>query len=245
MNKTTLETFVKKFNLNGNVESVKWIVDSKEKQLKTSSITDDKNVFVYVELKEFTDLSDMEIGIYDTAKLKQMLGVLGEQIQITPNVKNDKVTSLNFSDDNTKVQFVTADLSIIQTIANIKKIPDFNAEIELTEDFITKFIKAKNALSDVDTFTLVMNKKNKLEMVMGYTNTNSNKITLNVTSKEGKDTVSKPLSFSAKYLKEILISNNDCDNAILKASDNGLATITFIKDNFTSTYYLIEIKSVD
>jgi hypothetical protein len=243
MKKTILDTFIKKYNIGGNIESVKIVV--KDKELITSAITDDKNVMAHVKVTDFTALDDIEIGIYDTAKLKQMIGVLGEDIEISTNTKNDKVTSLNFSDQSTNVQYVTSDLAVIPVAPNIKKIPDFNAEIELNNEFISKFIKAKNALSDVDTFTLTMNKKNKLEMVIGFTNTNSNKITLNVTAKEGKDKVSKPISFSAKYLKDILTSNNDCEGAVLRSSDLGLANISFTKDNFVSTYYLVEIKSVD
>jgi len=243
MKKTILDTFIKKYNIGGNIESVKIVV--KDKELITSAITDDKNVMAHVKVTDFTALDDIEIGIYDTAKLKQMIGVLGEDIEISTNTKNDKVTSLNFSDQSTNVQYVTSDLAVIPVAPNIKKIPDFNAEIELNNEFISKFIKAKNALSDVDTFTLTMNKKNKLEMVIGFTNTNSNKITLNITAKEGKDKVSKPISFSAKYLKDILTSNNDCEGAVLRSSDLGLANISFTKDNFVSTYYLVEIKSVD
>jgi hypothetical protein len=243
MKKTILDTFIKKYNIGGNIESVKIVV--KDKELITSAITDDKNVMAHVKVTDFTALDDIEIGIYDTAKLKQMIGVLGEDIEISTNTKNDKVTSLNFSDQSTNVQYVTSDLAVIPVAPNIKKIPDFNAEIELNNEFISKFIKAKNALSDVDTFTLTMNKKNKLEMIIGFTNTNSNKITLNVTAKEGKDKVSKPISFSAKYLKDILTSNNDCEGAVLRSSDLGLANISFTKDNFVSTYYLVEIKSVD
>jgi hypothetical protein len=243
MKKTILDTFIKKYNIGGNIESVKIVV--KDKELITSAITDDKNVMAHVKVTDFTALDDIEIGIYDTAKLKQMIGVLGEDIEISTNTKNDKVTSLNFSDQSTNVQYVTSDLAVIPVAPNIKKIPDFNAEIELNNEFISKFIKAKNALSDVDTFTLTMNKKNKLEMIIGFTNTNSNKITLNITAKEGKDKVSKPISFSAKYLKDILTSNNDCEGAVLRSSDLGLANISFTKDNFVSTYYLVEIKSVD
>ena len=246
MNKSTLETFIKKYNLNGNVEQVKIVVDDAEKKLKTSAITDDRNVLIDVSLGEFTEMTSAQIGVYDTAQLKQMLAVLSENITVKTNTKADKVTSITLGDDTTEVQYVTADLDIIAPAPALKKLPDFNAEIDFSETFISKFIKAKNALSDVETFTLTMNKKKKLEMVIGQVGkNNTNKITLDVATKDGKDSVSKAISFSAKYLKEILTSNNDCDSAVLKVSDAGLACISFSKDNFVATYYLVEIKNVD
>jgi hypothetical protein len=245
MKKSTLETFIKKYNLNGNVESVKLVVDDTDKKLRTAAITDDKNLLIDVVLSDVSGIDASQIGIYDTAQLKQMLSVLGEDINIKINNKADKVMSLTISDDTTEIQYVTADLDIIAVSPALKKLPDFNVEIDFTSDFISKFIKAKNALSDIDTFTLMMNKKKKLEMAIGHSKINSNKITLNVVTKNDKDTVANPISFSAKYLKEILTSNSDCDGAVLKVSDSGLANISFTKDNFASNYYLIEIKNVD
>ena len=131
MKKSTLETFIKKYNLNGSIESVKLIV--KDKQLQTSAITDDKNLLASVKLSDFTALEDIEIGLYDTAKLKQMLSVLKDDIEICTNTKNGKITSLQISDDSTTVQYVTADLSVIAQSPSIKKLPTFNVEIETTE----------------------------------------------------------------------------------------------------------------
>jgi hypothetical protein len=245
MKKSILETFIKKYNLNGNIEHVKLVVDGTQKQLRTSSITEDKNAIADVKLNDFTALDAMEIGIYDTATLKQMLGVLGDEIEITANTKNDKITSLTFSDESTQIQYVTADLVVIPKSPSMKKIPEINVEIEVNNAFITKFIRSKNALPDVDKFTLCMSKKNKLEMVVGHGKNNTNRITLSVTTLNNKESVSKSLSFSATYLKEILTSNNECESAILKVSDSGLATIEFVNGNFISSYYLIEIKDIN
>lgn len=49
MKKQTLNSFIDKYSLNGTIESVKWVVDDKE--IKTSSISDDKNVLSLLLLK--------------------------------------------------------------------------------------------------------------------------------------------------------------------------------------------------
>lgn len=50
----------------------------------------------------------------------------------------------------------------------------------------------------------------------------------------------KPISFSAKYLKEILTANKEATSAVLKVSTQGLAHIQFKIDDFTASYYLVE-----
>ena len=245
MKKQVLNTFIDKYSLNGSIESVKWVVDNSNKQIKTSSISDDKNALSYVTIKDDAGLVDSEFGINDTTKLKKLLNVLSEEITVAFNKREEKIVSLSLNSDGTDVQYVTADLSVIPKVPDLKKLPPFNLEIPLTKEFVTIFVKAKSALSDVDTLTFSKDKKDKIKLTIGYSNVNSNRINIDVKPTEGKDTLGKTIHFSAKYLKEILISNSDCENAVLKISDHGILHVEFNNDLFNSSYYLIEIKSVD
>jgi len=245
MKKQTINTFIDKYSLNGTIESVKWVIDSANKQIKTASISDDKNVLSFVVIKDNAGLNDAEIGINDTAKLKKLLGVLNDEVNISFNTREDKIVSLSLAGENTDVQYVTADLSVIPKVPELKKLPPFNLEIPLTKEFVTTFVKAKNALSDVDTLTFTKDKKDKLKLVIGFSSVNSNRISIDFKPTEGKDTLGKTIHFSAKYLKEILTSNSDCENAVLKISDVGIAHVEFNNDTFNSSYYLVEIKNVD
>jgi hypothetical protein len=245
MKKQVLNTFIDKYSLNGSIESVKWVVDNSNKQIKTSSISDDKNALSYVTIKDDAGLVDSEFGINDTTKLKKLLNVLSEEVTVAFNKREEKIVSLSLNSDGTDVQYVTADLSVIPKVPDLKKLPPFNLEIPLTKEFVTTFVKAKSALSDVDTMTFTKDKKDKIKLTIGYSNVNSNRINIDVKPTEGKDTLGKTIHFSAKYLKEILISNSDCENAVLKISDHGILHVEFNNDLFNSSYYLIEIKSVD
>ena len=245
MKKQTINTFIDKYSLNGTIESVKWVVDSANKQIKTASISDDKNVLSFVVIKDSAGLNDAEIGINDTAKLKKLLNVLNDEVNISFNTREDKIVSLSLTGESTDVQYVTADLSVIPKVPELKKLPPFNLEIPLTKEFVTTFVKAKNALSDVDTLTFTKDKKDKLKLVIGFSSVNSNRISIDFKPTEGKDTLGKTIHFSAKYLKEILTSNSDCENAVLKISDAGIAHVEFNNDVFNSSYYLVEIKNVD
>jgi hypothetical protein len=198
-----------------------------------------------VVIKDNAGLNDAEIGINDTAKLKKLLGVLNDEVNIAFNTREDKIVSLSLTSETTDVQYVTADLSVIPQVPLLKKLPPFNLEIPLTKEFVTTFVKAKNALSDVDTLTFTKDKKDKIKLVLGFSSVNSNRINIDFKAVEGKDTLSKTIHFSAKYLKEILTSNSDCENAVLKISDAGIAHVEFNNDTFNSSYYLVEIKNVD
>ena len=245
MKKQTINTFIDKYSLNGTIESVKWVVDSANKQIKTASISDDKNVLSFVVIKDSAGLNDAEIGINDTAKLKKLLSVLNDEVNISFNMREDKIVSISLTGESTDVQYVTADLSVIPKVPELKKLPPFNLEIPLTKEFVTTFVKAKNALSDVDTLTFTKDKKDKLKLVIGFSSVNSNRISIDFKPTEGKDSLGKTIHFSAKYLKEILTSNSDCENAVLKISDAGIAHVEFNNDLFNSSYYLVEIKNVD
>lgn len=244
MKKQLINSFTDKYSLNGIIESVKWSVVSADNQIKTSSITDDKNVLAFVTLKDAAKLSDIEFGVNDTAKLKKMLSVLGDEVEIAPTSTNDKVTSITFTSEGTDIQYVTSDLSVIPPVPALKKMPGFNLEIPLTKEFVSTFVKAKGALSDVDTLTLTKDKKGKIKMTLGYSTTNSNRINLDIKATDGKSDLGKTLHFNAKYLKEILTSNSECENSVLKISDAGIAHVEFDNDSFNSNYYLLEIKNI-
>ena len=76
---------------------------------------------------------------------------------------------------------------------------------------------------------------------MGYSNINTNRITIDVDADCTEDV--QPISFSATYLKEILVANREASDATLNISTQGLSHIHFEIDEYTSDYYLVEIQS--
>ena len=235
MEKQKLSRFVSKYNLAGLVESVKY--ESKNGSLVTSFISDDKSVLGNITMKDF-GFRDATFGVYDTGKLTKMLSVLGTDIDFDLVEVNNKAVSLKFKDGSVAVNYMLADLSVIPTVPDLKKLPDFDIKLKLDKKFIDTFIKAKGALADENNFTYVQ-KNGKSEIIMGYSNINTNRITIAVEC-ETKDDVS-PISFSATYLKEILVANKEASDATLNISSHGLSHIHFEIDEYTSDYYLVEI----
>jgi hypothetical protein len=238
MKKSNLLNYISKYSLGGNVESVTWNVTSQKATCKF--ITEEKTLLGVVECNNF-DVSDGEYHVYDTSKLKSLLSVLGDDIDVKSNKIDKKLISLAISDNSTNLTYVLADETAISKAPNLKELPEFDIVLKLDKEFISKFIKAKNALNECDVFTLIQGKK-KLEFVIGYSGSiNSNKITLDVTAEKGKDTISKPISFNAKYFKEVLTSNN-IGECTLNVSTKGLAKATFEDSEFKTEYYFVEVQ---
>lgn len=246
MEKKNIETFIKKYSLGGLLDKVRWVV--KDKTLRATSMTSDRKLVTDV-LMEVFDKEDSEIGIMSSDRLKQMVGAVGDDIslEIIPNETDaTRISQLVISDANTEVTYQAGDLDTFEPSTKVKSIPTFEVEIPLTEEFIGRFLKAKSAMSESDLFTLAMNKKKKtLEMVIGYSKNNTNKIAISVPATIGKDSVKEPISFSAKNLKEILSVNSEAVDPILKVSEAGMAYIEFNKNGFQSQYYMIKIEIED
>ena len=236
MNKIRLNRYIQKYNLAGLIESVTWKADGTK--LTTKFISDDKTVLGELELENF-NFEAAELGIYTTSNLSKLLSVLGDDIDLQVGKVEDKAISLSLVSDGTKASYQLADLSVIPAVPDLKQLPPFDIQIDLDGKFIDRFIKGKNALSDVDTFT-VLTENGDLNLVIGYSNVNSNRITYK--AQEGYTNSVNPISFSAKYLKEILVANKDATSATLQISTQGLAHIGFKIDDYTSKYYLVEVQ---
>ena len=231
MNKSKFDGFVNRYNLGGEIESV--MVKSTDDNLSVRMISDDKTLLgdVTVVGGEFPN---GEFGIYTTSQLKGLLSVLDESIAV------EEVTgALKFSDKKTKVQYMLAAPSVIPAVPDLKALPPFDVEVTLNDDFINKFIKSKGALSDADTFTFT-SKAGKSEIILGYSSINSNRISIDVATNSTEDI--EPIAFSAKYLKAILMANKGSKTSSLKISSKGLSHVSFTDGDYTSNYYLVEIK---
>jgi len=246
MEKQLLDKFIRKYNLGGNIESVKWSINGVDKTLKVAAKSEDRNTVVYVELANFDGIADtIEFGVYETKKMRQLMSVFDQTFDVAVNKKGDEVRSLDLSDKNMEVRFVASSLSVVSSVPSPKDTPEFEVEVVVDEEFSKNFNKAKSALPGADTFTLMNGKKGGLKLVLGYSSNNTDRITMDVQTLDGKDTLPNPLHFQAGVLKEILSANEDCDKAVFRVSERGLANVTFEKDNYKSSYFMVALPDVD
>jgi hypothetical protein len=237
MNKNNLLKFIQKYSLGGLIESVAW--NAEGTKLSVRFISDDKTLLGEVEYNAYTS-TPMNVGIYTTSLLKNMIGVLDNDLTLKVDKAGEKSVSLKLSSDETETSYQLADLGVIPPVPDLKTLPDFGISIDMASNMIDKFIKAKGALSDVDTFT-IFTEGGDLKMAIGYSSISTNRVTFTA-QKDYTETV-KPISFSAKYLKEILTANKEATNAKLKVSTDGLSNVEFQIDDFVCKYYLVEISN--
>ena len=239
MQKSKLDKFIQKYNLGGNVNSVKW--KSNGDSLSTSFVTPDKSLLGNVKVDKFS-FDNAELGIYQTDQLKSLIGVLGDDISLDLTSAGDRAVSLNVKNGAISIDYVLSDLSVIPDPPALKRLPEFGTQIKLDTKFINTFIKGKSALSDIDSFTII-NSDNGCEVVIGYSSTNTNRV--NIPVETTSSNLEKPISFNANLFKEVLVANKECTSAVLQVSNEGLAKVNFKIDDYDSTYYVVAMQDVD
>lgn len=253
--KSKLINFIDKYNLSGLCGQVKLIANSTDSTIVASFYdTENRTVVGKVSMANFKIDKDRLIGIFDTAQLLKQLSVLEEGelefefIENTDSSGNSRVTKLMFIDsDGYKQGFTTADLDAIKQVPPLKKLPSLNLEIKVNKYFAKKFDRCRSSLKDAETFSLIPDKNGNPKMFMGYAeniNTNTVEIPLNLV--DGKNTISKVVSFSSIALANVFSANSDSfvkddTECKLLVSDSGLLTISFDHGDFKSEYFLPSI----
>ena len=239
MQREKIDRFIQKYNLGGNVNSVKW--KSSGDSISTSFVTPDKSLLGNVKVDKFP-FENAELGIYQTDQLQRLLSVLGDDVSLNLTSAGDKAVSLKVKHGTKSIDYVLSDLSVIADPPAMKRVPEFNTHIKLDTGFIDTFIKGKSALADVDSFTVV-DGKNGVEVVIGYSNTNTNRV--NIPVETTKKDLANPITFNANLFKEVLAANRECTSAVLEVSSEGLAKVNFKVDDYNSMYYMVAMQDVD
>ena len=238
MQKTKLDRFIQKYNLNGNVNSVKWT--SKDDTLATTFVTSDKSLMGSVTVDN-VQFDEGDVGIYTTDLLQRLLGVLGDDVTLNVSKFGDKAVSLKVQNGTVSIDYTLSDLSVIPDPPTLKRVPEFQTNIKIDSHFIDTFIKGKSALSDAETFTLITG--DETQVVIGYASTNTNRVNIPVeTTTNG---LTDNISFNANLFRDVLSANKECTSAVLEVSNDGLLRVNFKVDDYDSTYYLVATQGID
>jgi len=240
MNKTKIERFIQKYNLGGNVEKVIW--NAFENKLSTSFITPDKSLLGKVSVDEFS-FEDAKLGVYSTNQLQRMLAIMSDNIEAVLNKTNNTAISLGITDNNIAISFMLANLAVIEKPPKHAKWPSFDTVMSIDNNFINNFIRGKAALPDTNTFTLLDRNDDAIDVVIGYSSVNTNRITIPIEVKE--KFLFEEISFDANLFKEILLANRECPSGKFEVSDKGLAHLVFEIDGFKAEYYLTSTQDID
>ena len=236
MEKSKLQSFINRYYLAGNCEAV--TLKEAEQSITCELIDMDQTVVGKIKWNTTPFMKGM-LGINHTGALIKMLGAVGENINIDVKDAAGKNYAMKISEGTTQATFMLADTTVIPAVPTINAEPDYLVQIAVNDEFISKFIKAKNALPDAKNFAVQV-QNGIIKFIINYTTVNSDNITFEVGTSPGVDM--EPVCFSADKLKEVLVANRG-DVGQLHVSPDGLSRIDFVGSDFESSYWLVMLQN--
>jgi len=235
MEKSKLQSFINRYYLAGNCEAV--TVKSNGQSVNCELIDADQTVVGKIKWKTNPFMSG-ELGINHTGALTRMLSAVGENIDIEVQESAGKNYAMRIQEGSTTMTFMLADTTVIPAVPTINAEPEYTVTIDIDNEFIDKFIKAKNALPDAKNFAVQV-QNGKIKFIINYTTINADNVTFDL---DGGTTPMEPICFSADKLKEVLTANKGDDGKMYISAD-GLARIDFTGTDFDSNYWLVQLQN--
>ena len=231
ISKKVISDIVSKYSLGNNIEKVKWTIT--DKKFHINFINDSKNLIGYVEYRKDIGLKSGDYGIFNTSQLIKCLNILDGDILV------DATTSkLNLADTNYDIKFNLADPAVIPNVPEVNHSHESSVSFEVNDEFITRFVKSKDALSELDTFTIETRDGfdgKELAFTVGTNITNTIEFTVDSVIRESFE----PIPFDSNLFKEILKANRAYEKGEIHVHKNGLIWALFSFDNNTKTEYFL------
>ena len=233
ISKKVISDIVSKYSLGNSIEKVKWAITDEKFQI--NFINDSKNLVGYVEYRKEIGLKPGDYGIFNTSQLIKCLNILDGDILV--DATNSK---LNLADTNYDIKFNLADPAVIPNVPDINESDEWSVSFEISDEFITRFVKSKDALSELDTFTVETRdgfNGEELVFTVGTNITNTIEFTVeNATINESFEAV----PFDSNLLKEILKANRTYHSGEIRINKKGLLDAHLHHgDNLYTGYYLV------
>ena len=233
VSKKVISDIVSKYSLGSNIEKVKWVI--KDKKLLINFINDSKNLVGYIDYRDDIGLKNGDYGIFNTSQLIKCLNILDGDILVDVNS-----SKLNLADTNYEIKFNLADPAVIPNVPDINDSDDWSVSFSVSDEFITRFVKSKDALSELDTFTVETRdgfNGEELVFTVGTNITNTIEFTVeNATINESFEAV----PFDSNLLKEILKANRTYHSGEIRINKKGLLDAHLHHgDDLYTGYYLV------
>ena len=234
INKKVISDIVSKYSLGNNIEKVKWVITDED--FTINFINDSKNLVGNVIYNQQIGLKKGDYGIFNTSQLIKCLNILDGDILV------DATTSkLNLADTNYDIKFNLADPAVIPNVPDVSNNEDeWSAKFDISDEFITRFVKSKDALSELDTFTIeTRDGFDDLELIFTVGTNITNTIEFKVDNAVMNHTF-EALPFDSNLMKEILKANKDYHSGEIRINKKGLldAHLHCGNDLYTG-YYLV------
>ena len=152
------------------------------------------------------------------------------------------------TDEKLLIKFNLADPAVIPNVPEVNSCGHNDSEppstsFDVNDEFITRFVKSKDALSELDTFTIETRdgfNGEELVFTVGTNITNTIEFTVeNATINESFESI----PFDSNLMKEILKANRDYHSGEIRINKKGLLDAHFHCGNDLYTgYYLVRLQ---
>ena len=243
ISKKVLSEIVSKYSLGGHVEKVKWVVN--EDNVIIKFINDSKTlVGEIIYNNTVKGLKKGDYGIFNTSQLIKCLNILDGDILIETKSQNGLASKLKLADTSYDVKFSLADPAVIPKVPQITDSDQPSASFEMTDEFITRFVKSKDALNDLPSFTIETREGmvgDELVFTIGSDITNTIQFKIDERSEINEEF--KSISFDSNLFKEILKANKNYESGVVHINKKGLIQLQFdYNDDFNTNYYLVRLQ---
>jgi len=232
ISKKVISDIVSKYSLGNVIEKVKWVVE--DEKLLINFINDSKVLLGYVEYRNDIGLKNGDYGIFNTSQLIKCLNILDGDILM--EASNSK---LNIADTNYEIKFGLSKPEVLPKVPEIKDEDNFSVSFSVNDEFITRFVKSKDALSDLEIFTIETREGftgEELVFTIGTTITNSIEFTVEADIKESFSSI----PFDSNLFKEILKANKNYHSGEIRINKKGLIDAHFhCGEGLFTGYYLV------
>ena len=246
VSKKVISDIISQYSLGGEIEKVKWQVS--EDDLYISFKNGSKTIAGEIKHPGNIGLKKGTYGIYDTSKLTKCLNILDGELLMEAKLINGTPSILNIADTNYEIRFNLASAGAIEDtdVNKIKTPEEESASFDITDEFITRFVKSKSALSDIEKFTIETRKGFSGDELVFTIGTELRGSTIEFTTDATVTKPFKPLPFAAEPFKEILKANKSYKSGKLTAYNEGFVIIDFDFENETTTkYFIIRLQDVN
>jgi hypothetical protein len=115
-----------------------------------------------------------------------------------------------------------------------------NVEIELDEEFTTKFIKAKDAVGEEVFYISTRDGFTSKEVMFTIGNKSTNSVSFAINVEEGSSDIKLDnIPFNADLVKEIFKHNKRFEYGFVQINPKGLMTFAFKFGDLETNYYLV------
>tara|TARA_R110002012_G_scaffold9623_1_gene44250 strand:- start:131 stop:874 length:744 start_codon:yes stop_codon:yes gene_type:complete len=239
VNKKVISDIISQYSLGGEIEKVKWQITDDD--LYISFKNGSKTIAGEINHPGNLGLKKGTYGIYDTSKLIKCLNILDGELLMEAKIVNDTPSILNIADTNYEIRFNLASAGAIEDtdVSKIKTPEEESASFEITDEFITRFVKSKNALNDIEKFTIETRDGFSGDELVFTIGTELRGSTIEFTTDATVTKHFKSIPFSAESFKEILKANRSYESGKLTVYSEGFIILDFKFEDETSTKYFI------